>query len=488
MRLFTLAAILAVALLVLGASGVYLFYYQGTLANQTGCHSYSDGGNPIRSQLTATTTGAMIQYLLPEPARSPNSLAMAPDGSVWFGEVSVPALAHLFTNGTLLEYVWPGEYPPAGALNYTCGFRTQIWGIALWNGTVWASDSAGNQLVSLNPETGSFHYLRMQVADAFPYAVVAGLDGRLWFTELFASSIGRLEPNGTLHEYSLPTGIRGTPTQIFFLNSSYAMYSDAGQAGEGNGGVFSFSPSNPVFNRIGGNKSLNGITGLSPTVSGVWISEHGPPFLEYFDYSSATWTKYPTSLVTYSGTTLPYFITTDGTRIWFNEHYGDKIAEVDPAHQSMVEYSIGSPPASNFSSISDSQTIAREGAKIWFAEFNKNRIGFADFASPPSFMLSTVSSQISLRPGMSIVIPFKIQGHSQAPIELRFSDSESQTGVPSNLTVSPSAGPVVRLNGYSTLNVTLSAAPGLKAGAYIFDVTATDGIIGYTEFLLVDIA
>ena len=483
-------AALAVIVILAGAVGAYSYFrLGGSSATTSGssCASNYHEGAPIRNQLGNITVGRLTEFQLPWNSRAPNGITVAADGSVWFGEESLPGLAHLFQNGTLLEYVWPGIYPPPGPTNYSCGYRTQIWGVALWNGSVWASDASGNDLVSLNPETGAFHFFTLS-ANAFPDYLTAGLDGGLWFTELFTPAIVRLDHNGTARTYTPPTGISGTPTQILFVNSSYALYADAGQAGENNGGVYGFNPAHPAFVRVGGTRSLTGVTGLATAAGGLWISEHGPPFVDFFNYSSSTWTDYPTSLVRYSTTTLPYFAKSDGVHVWFNEHYGDKIAEIDTSSHSMIEYAVSNPPAGNLSGISAAQTIARDGMKIWFTELGGNKVGFADFSSPPPFELVPLSSQeITVRQGGSVALSFEIQGNSVPPVQLKFSDSESGSAVPKDLNATSSSNLLGTFASGTKFTLNLTAAAGLTPGVYIFDVTATDGSTSYTVFLHVDI-
>jgi len=486
-RKATIAA-LAVVLIITGALGAYAFLSLGpTTTGTSSCPSNYEGNVPIRTTLNYSTTGHITVYNLPKSSRAPNAITVAPDGSVWFGEESLPALAHLYANGTLLEYVWPGPYPPPGSLDYSCRYRTQIWGVALWNGTVWATDASGDQLVNLNPVTGDFHFYTL-AANAFPDYMVAGLDGRLWFTELYVPAIVSLDENGTAHTYTLPTGFQGTPTQIYFVNSTYALYDDAGQAGVNNGGVYAFNPSQPVFTRLGGPRNLTGLTGLATASGGIWISEHGPPFINFYNYSSAGWTDFPTSTVPYVSTTLPYFILSDGTNVWFNEHYGDRIAEIVPSAHSMVEYAVSNPPVENLSSITGSLTIARAGERIWFTEFGGNRVGFADFSAPPPFSLQPLTSHsVTVKPGGSVTLSFDLVGNSTSPVRLKFSDSEETSAVPAKLNATSSSYQFAYLANSTLFTLTLSAAPGLSPGIYTFDVAATNGSVTCTAFLRVTV-
>jgi len=76
--------------------------------------------------------GAVTKYLLPQN-RSPNAITVAPDGSVWFAELGVPGVAHLYQNGTLVEYRWPYTYPASSSSSNgtICSDWTNTWGIAV---------------------------------------------------------------------------------------------------------------------------------------------------------------------------------------------------------------------------------------------------------------------------------------------------------------------------------------------------------------------
>src|SRR5438552_3803240 len=53
-------------------------------------------------------------------------------------------------------------------------------------------------------------------AGSGPYGIVAGPDGALWFTELFANKIGRITTSGAITEYAIPplNFGGGTPNDI----------------------------------------------------------------------------------------------------------------------------------------------------------------------------------------------------------------------------------------------------------------------------------
>src|SRR5271169_3628600 len=128
----------AILLLLLGAAVAGSYVLLGDHTNSSSSSSSqaecANLSSITRTQLNASQFGSVTSFSLPAPLRSPNSITAAPDGSVWFGEVAIPGLAHLLLNGTLVEYPWP--FPDSTPSSPLCTDRSEIWGIALWNGLV----------------------------------------------------------------------------------------------------------------------------------------------------------------------------------------------------------------------------------------------------------------------------------------------------------------------------------------------------------------
>jgi hypothetical protein len=128
-------AIFTLVILAAGIGSGY-FYFQ-IIASPKSCQSM--GINHVtRTNLSSLVRfDAITEYPLPNPNRMPNAVTVAPDGSVWFGEQTVPGVAHLLSNGTLIEYEWPSSTWRPQTDQGLCGvYKTGIWGIALWNGMV----------------------------------------------------------------------------------------------------------------------------------------------------------------------------------------------------------------------------------------------------------------------------------------------------------------------------------------------------------------
>ena len=274
----------------------------------------------LRTQLAPPTTiGGVTEFALPSPLREPSAPTVAPDGSVWFGEQSAAALAHFYPgNRTLVEYAWPYHYKAPPSNGGFCGNKSDIWGVALWNGKVWVSDTSGNQLVALDPSTGQFSAIKIPTNNSYPYTLTLGPNNTLWFAELFGAKIGEVSANGTLREYSLPGGVNAAPTQIVFANSTTGFYDDVGEAGADNGGIYSFNLSHfsPVL--VGGQK-LSEPSSITLASGALWVALHGSSSVGSYNFTTKSWSYYPTSYVVWPGgpvTTLPYFVHSNGSEVW----------------------------------------------------------------------------------------------------------------------------------------------------------------------------
>jgi virginiamycin B lyase len=473
---FSRFTIFTIALLLLGGGvGAYLF----SSGVGSSCASPLGGHSVLKSQLSKTSFDAFTKFSLPSPLRNPNGIVVASDNSVWFGEQSVPGVAHLFPNGTLVEYAWPFNYS-SGAEGNLCSPKTFIWGIALWNGSIWASDVTGNQLVGLNPTTGSITTIKLSESGSFPFTLTVGPDNSLWFTEIFSSKIGRVSLQGKLQEYSLPGGRQAAPSEIIFVNSTLGYYVDVGQAGAGNGRVYSFDPNNFSPHRVGGERRLDTPASLALGDRGIWVTIHGSSNVDFYNFSNNVWTSYPTPAVFYVPTTLPYFIKANDSTIWFNEHFANRLARIDSQRGILTEYSLSNPPAKSGSDIVNALTFAIGKDKVWFTELTTNTIGYLDASYRLSFAVSVIGDiSSSVQQGRDTTITFAISGRSSLPLDLSFSNSANST----NIVFTPSTKVIPKLNGDERVQVKIAVGNELPAGSYTLLLTASDELISQSIYV-----
>lgn len=476
-------SVLAVAIaLIVGAASLSAYYFLGA-SGKNQCLPLG-GQGVLEGHAARTSWGAITKFLLPSPSRWPNAIIAAPDGSVWFGEQAVPGVGHLLQDGGLTEYAWPATKEELSA----CGFRTSIWGLALWRGMVWGTDSDGSRLVGLNPANDSFSVVNLP-GGSFPYSLSVGPDGYLWFTLLSTpASIGRLSQSGHISIYRVMNYTHDVPVEIYFVNSTFAYYAALNPA-NGSGGLFSFDPSvTDVYvlpRQVGAGYRLFSPSSVSVGAGRVWLTQHGAASVVSYDVVSRTWTVYPTSTENYTTTTLPYFVRANGSTVWFNEHYGNRIAYLDTLSDTMTEYSEANPPVYNGSRIDNALTVALGRGGLWFTGTTGNYVGFADASYVPPFSVSNEGNRtVTVERGQSVQLRLRVTGSWSTPLKVQFSDSESYSSLPSLVRVSANLTEI--MPGHEgTIAVTVEPTDSLPSGTYTLDVTVGDGLVLRTVFVFI---
>jgi len=482
LRKYLIAIVVIVTIIV---SSAVLLVTQGLLfpGTQPSCNSPLGNAKTLKSSVKVMNFGAVTKFQLPLPGRDPNAITVSPDGTVWFGEQAVPGVGHLYpNNGTLVEYAWPGNYSSPSRGPSSCPYKTDIWGLALWNGSVWGSDGVGNRLVGLNPVTGFIQSIKLPTSGSFPYALTVGPEKSLWFTEPDASRVGRLFPNGTLREYKSPDML---PSQIVFANRTLGYLVTVGASSNPVGHVYAFDPSETFSPRaVGGGKQLYAPDSVAVTEDGLGVIQHGPSQIEFYNFSTGQWVTYPTSTVNYTNTVLPYFAVGNGSMMWFNEHYGNRIGEFNLSAGTLMEFNEADPPPKNISQIDNTLTIALGKSKLWFTEWTANYVGFVDASYRPTFSVAVLgNTSLTVRQGEKSNLTLVVSGHSLAPLSLQTSDSEAFTALPKNITILAYPSSIQALNGHQEIRISIYVASRLPVGVYTLAFTVTDGLISYSAYV-----
>ena len=459
------------------------------------------GGTHASVHLNSTTFGAVTEWALPGSGRIPDAVLASPDGSVWFAEQEVPGVAHLYPgNGTLVEYAWPGFPTPEPP---DCLDQAESSGIAFWNGMVWAADMYANNgvgaVIGVNPATGSTERVNLTGQAAFPYWLAVGPHDDLWYTSdnitQYPARLGRISPDLTVSAVDL-IGVSkyDEPIQVDIVNSSLGLIAALDQVGTPKGGcvctghIYSFDPSvnstSVPVSVVGGNYTLVLPDSVSYSDGRVWVAQHGASSVVSYDFATGSWTKYPTSLVPWTYTTLPYVIYASGSDAWFNEHYADKIALLHSGSGTLTEYSESDPPASNGSGIQNDISIAPAAGGLWFTSLSGNYVGFVNGSYAPSFAISPpAGGPLSLSPGGTASVSLDVNGSWSAPLVVNSSDTEDYASVPDNITITPSVLAIPPGTSQYVLRVQIAAAASLPAGDYTVAVTVTEGEVQQTAFV-----
>jgi len=448
------------------------------------------GASPTMSTVQSDQFGGVKEYSLPQPSRWSNAVTEAPDGTVWFGEQSVPGVGHLFLNGTLVEYPWPSA---GGTARSSCGYRTGIWGIALWDGMVWAADSDDNALVGVNPSSGMATVVNVTSVAPEPYTLALAPDGSLWFTTLSPKAeIGRLSPDLSVTAFAVNVPSGEVPLQLQFANSSYA-YFVALNPLEPYGHLYSFDPNIQGASidavQLGGKFQLLDPSSVSASGSSVWVTQHGASDVSEYDISSGNWTVFPTSTDNYTTTTLPYFVYAVDQEVWFNEHYANRIAMLNSSAMTLTEYSEANPPIENGSLIQNDLTIAPGDGGLWFTSVTGNYIGFVNGSVKAPFSLSIQgASSVALSRGDTANVKLLVRGAWSRPLQVAVSDSEDFDSVPNLIRILPGVQQVPVGSGPAQFQVAVTPETGLAQGRYTLAVTISDGLVSQTAYFFLSVS
>jgi virginiamycin B lyase len=146
---------------------------------------------PARLQLHTETSA--VEFSLPTPGSGPTTIALAPDGTLWFTEQSGNRIGRMAPDGTALkefELPNPGSAPRIITIGPDNNF--------------WFSEHEGNRIGRITPG-GQITEFPIPTARSQPRAITLGPDGNLWFGEFMAGQIGRITPQGVVTEFAIPT-------------------------------------------------------------------------------------------------------------------------------------------------------------------------------------------------------------------------------------------------------------------------------------------
>ena len=139
------------------------------------------------------TDGQVTEFALPSAGSGPTTLAIAPDGVIWFTLSAGNAIGRMNPDGTgLVEYALP--HPDSSPRIIALGA----------DGNMWFSEHAGNRIGRISPR-GAIAEFPLPTPASQPRAIALGADGNIWVGLFAAGKIGRVTPDGVITEFSIPT-------------------------------------------------------------------------------------------------------------------------------------------------------------------------------------------------------------------------------------------------------------------------------------------
>jgi streptogramin lyase len=161
-----------------------------------------------------STSGAVTLFPLPPSLSAPDGIMAGPDGNLWFtlggGQDQI---GRITPNGIITIFSFPGTLGSA-IDSLTVGPHGNIW---FTN----ANDNIIGRFNPTNPEQTVIKF-PLPASDngspghpgGTPVGIIMGPDGNIWFTEFYGPKIGRIDTNGTIIEFLLPTVVEEPATII----------------------------------------------------------------------------------------------------------------------------------------------------------------------------------------------------------------------------------------------------------------------------------
>jgi len=409
------------------------------------------------------TTNQIRLNTIPTSNAGPNAIISAPNETFWFVEFSAGKLGEFFAqNDSFKEFPIPENHsiPASLAMDRL--------------GRVWFSDQSGNGSIWMfDPETEHFTQYNTPTPKSTPLFLLPDDHNNIWFTESTANNLGELSyPGYKMTEYTLPTSDSG-PVEIAFGQNQSVIWITETFAGK----IASFDLNSHTFAEFSPPSfvSLRSPVGIvADRFGNIWVSEHGGSAVIELTPSNSTFRIYPTSVPNneYSISAIATLAIDSQGRLWFVEHFANKVGRLDPITGIMEEFQIpSSQPAYSVLNALDSL------GNFWFTEFGSNQIGEVPYnaSSPLRTSIQLVQgSQVSS--GSTIDAEVTITNSLSSPISvaLNTTSSFSPTGLTSTQQIALDTSSVsLPAGGKETIGARITPNATLPSGIYSVGIVAT---------------
>lgn len=310
---------------------------------------------------------AVNEIPLPQSGSRPLGISIDAMGNVWFSDSNTDRL---------IEFV-PGNQSFRSFAIPTSAHSTLIWFLIFdKRGDLWFSDATHSGLWRYTPSTDRFQNFSTGAARPYALAYDSASD-EIWFSSTYTNQFGvmQLSPSGAKLGGLVtlpPFGFSGEGPAGIALDGEGHVYVAQNFAAR----IAEYYEANLTLAKSWylGNSSRP--TGLALDGLGrLWFTNHATSFFGYISTRTGVLVQYSTSLTLDRGSpivSLPYWVTlSQNGDVWFDEHFGNRIARYDPFTKQLTEFNI---PTNNSSPLALS-TDGRSG-RLWFTEFASGRIGW----------------------------------------------------------------------------------------------------------------
>lgn len=385
---------------------------------------------------TNIDTPFVKEYSMPK-GTWPNAILVARNGIIW----TVGTMSHTLIGFDPKQGKIRSSYPiitPEEKANNTNpqskqGFQ-MVWSIVEGtDGSIWFPEGGSDPLWRFDPNTEKFQVIH-SISAAPMQMKVDQRSGNIWFTTFGSGTFGVIQkiignkagiksnlndsitsPEYKVTEFNL--GNDSFPSGIFLQGDSVWITETLNHNKlvefkpivDPNGKIVNVTKVLEIPSSSPSSSSRQKQLFTTPTdlvvfgntePSSIWLAEHGTSFITEYRIDSHSVIKFPTSSSPRHYITLPYWIAepADHKGFWFNEHEGNRIAFFNTTAMALLEYEVPTrDPLNGY--IANALTLSADPndiKKVWFTEFNHDKIGVLDRSSPIPFDINSSANKITI--------------------------------------------------------------------------------------------
>ena len=412
---------------------------------------------------THIDTPYIKEYSMPN-GTWPNGILVDKNGIVWtVGTKSHTLLSFDPNQGRVIAFY---PIPQESQKNATRTNSVQNGVSMAWalvqdkNGSIWFSQAdSPNPLWRFDPSTKKFESIRM-VSEA-PYQMrIDQNTGNIWFTTFTDNKLGviqKIEKNQSsgnrnnenssqykvsefnLGNESFPSGLYLKGDSVWVtqsLNNKLVQFKVITGA---NGKVVKVvktleipSPTSPSDQIL-----FDSPYDLVVLGNNLWVTEHDANFITAYNMGSKSATKFADSSNPHQYVTLPFWLREGaGGGLWFNEHYGNRMAFFNTTGLTLIEYEIPTRDP-NLGYISNALNFAVDptnNKNVWFSEYNHDKIGLVKSSVSIPFNIHSSVKKVVLS---KMIVGKREQQKNATATVINFEISKNSDNNKSSSEVSP---------------------------------------------------
>jgi virginiamycin B lyase len=286
--------------------------------------------------------------------------------------------------------------------------------------SIWFTDARLNALGSIDTQNGKIEVYKIPTKNSGAMGLVLSPDGNsIWFTEIIGNNIGSFDINSkTIKEY--PTGEFTGPTLLAYDSNGQLWVTMSYSSSILKVEPWSLIPGSKISGifeiKLEKPDSLSpfGIAIAGKNYSKLYISDHGSSKLVVSNLTSElkNYTSYWTSPSIAYPISLPSQVISDKNgNVYFVEHGGNKVSKIS-SNGILTEFDIPTGPLATVVYIA----VSPDASKIWFTEWESNRIGYLD---------NTLGVPLDLR--IMNTLPETLRVNQVYPLEIKVSREDILT-------------------------------------------------------------